>query len=261
MRGLSLSSVSRVARDWAVKLALKLARSYGTRRDAAGLSHSAWREIGRRRYRRAVFLARGAVASDPSYGHGHRMLALAHARSGDYMRSRQAYEEAIRVAPEDAWVWSGLGDLERHVERYVEAESCYRRALELEERNPEALWALAEVLRIQGRLHESEALLGQALVLAPRNARVAAVMAAVRVQQRNYAEALRLLSEAVKREPADAYVRYCLALALDATENRQGALEEARKATELEPEDEAYRALYQRLLDNVRLADPGDGRG
>ncbi len=256
--GSSLAWVRRRAERSVRRLALKLARLYGTRRDAVGLSHSAWREIGRRRYQRAVLLAQAAVASDPSYAHGHRMLGLAYARLGDPARARNAYEEGIAIAPGEPWLLVALGDVERGLGRHAEAEPLYRRALELEPQNVEAFWALGQALRGQSRPQEAEEVLRAAYAIAPDDVRVVRALGVVLFTLRRFPEALPLLARTIERAPADGYVRCCLALTLDATGNRQAAIEEAGRAVELEPDSEWSQGLLQRLLHGPRPPASGN---
>ncbi len=227
---------------------LALARWRGAPFFARSCAERAWRYIGTGSWREAIFFGTLAVAADPSYPHGYRMLGLAYLRAGDHARARGAYEQGSTIAPGEPTLLVALGDLERALERYAEAEPLYRRALELEPQNVEALWALGQSLRPQGRLDEAEAIFAQALGVAPDHGRTIAAVAGIRIDQHDHQGALRLLGEAVKRRPEDAFLRYSLAHALARTGDLRAASDEARRALELEPDNETYEKFRQRLL-------------
>ena len=54
----------------------------------------------------------------------------------NYDEAEKAYQKAIELDSEDAWVWMHFGSLLHDIKRYKEAEKAYRRAIELDKDYP-----------------------------------------------------------------------------------------------------------------------------
>ena len=238
-------------------LAIFVARRIGGRRDAIGLSHTAWQEMGRKRWDLAIYYARGAVAADPSYAHGYRMLGLAYLRAGA-ARARESFQDGTRAVPDAALLWAALGDLERESRRHDEAEAAYREALRLEPTNIQALLGLGWTLQSRGRPREAEPVLDRAYGLGSDNIHVLRALAVARIAQGKFRNAVPLLTEVVKREPAGALGHGLLSIALRGIGNIDGAVEEAHRAADLEPENQSYQQRYRAML-RAASSRPNEG--
>ena len=74
--------------------------------------------------------------------------------------AESAYRRAIELDPKEAGHWNNLGNLlTRYLERYQEAEAAYRRAIELDPKQACRTWTNLGLLLAQylGRYQEAEA--------------------------------------------------------------------------------------------------------
>jgi hypothetical protein len=99
-----------------------------TAREFAG---SAWRRIERGRPHTASYWARVAIALDPSYSDGYRMLALAHLRAGDPAGAHRVLARGLAVAPDDPNLHVARGHVAWEQGDARAAAAAYRRAVAL----------------------------------------------------------------------------------------------------------------------------------
>ena len=85
-------------------------------------------------------------------------------------------DEAVRIVagvvadePQHAWAWERLGELEARRNRFEEAAEHFRRATEIQPKDPSMLFKRARANFDAGRTGESERILGEAAQLAPAN--------------------------------------------------------------------------------------------
>lgn len=226
-------------------------RASGTPRDALQLSYLARQEIGRREWDRAVFLGKRAIVAHPYTGDGHRMLGQAYLGTGDVARARSAYEEGVRLVPDDHRIAMELGALEFAQGRYTAAETAFRRALALRPEDPDVLYQVAGSVGLQGRYEETTRLLERARELAPDHAWVLARLGARRYAEGDAPGAVALLTEAIERERAQPSAHYYLALALSEMGRHEEGLAAARRAAALDPDDERFSDLQAELARKV----------
>ena len=225
-----------------------LLRHKGGRGDALDFTRKAWEKIDEDKIVTATRLGKYAVASDPRYSAGWKVLALAYRMAGDGDKARGAYDEGLRHAPSDAGLMVGLGDLERELGRFLDAESWYRKALEQNPVDSEGLWALAQSLRGQHRFPEAEIILRQALEVSGNRAKILRTLGSNMIDQGRYAEAVDSLKKAYSIEKSDPITNYSLAYATDALGDHDGALAFAESALSLDRNNEAYIALRNNIL-------------
>jgi Tfp pilus assembly protein PilF len=60
----------------------------------------AWQRIESKDWRSARYFAKAAIAADPSYADGYRMLAVAYDGAGQRIMAREACERGLRMAPD-----------------------------------------------------------------------------------------------------------------------------------------------------------------
>lgn len=102
------------------------------------------------RYPEAIDSLNTALELNPENVYVLNYVASVHSESGDPGRARSRYEEAIQVSdkilsgdPQNPQVWVGKGLSLRKLGRYTEAEECFRKAIDLEPKNPWWLFNLA----------------------------------------------------------------------------------------------------------------------
>ncbi|MGH8243368.1 MAG: sulfotransferase [Steroidobacteraceae bacterium] len=93
-----------------------------------------------------------------------------------WLAQEENLEEAVRVVegivadePNRHWAWERLGELRARQTRYVEAADHFRRAAELQPRDPSLLFKLAQACFDSGRRAEARQVLATAAALAPGN--------------------------------------------------------------------------------------------
>jgi tetratricopeptide (TPR) repeat protein len=180
---------------------LRKVRGKPNRKDASWAAQNTWAFIKRHDWGAAVYFAQGAIASDPTWSEGYRMLALAYRGQHRLADARPALQEALDAGFGDFRLLVDFGELERSDGQYAAAERMYRRALELLPDNTEAMWKLARSLEGQGRLEEATDVLTRARVLSPDDVLVAKALGDVLTESGHYDEALPLLEEVTLREP------------------------------------------------------------
>jgi len=234
-------------------------RRRGSHRDAVAAATKAWQEIQRGRWNEALLYGNLAVAADPSWPHGHRMLGFAHSRLGDLDRAREAFQEAIRTSPDDASAYVDLGDFEFSARSLAEAERAYREALQRRPRDADLLRKLADVASRQEHLDEAKDFLTKALELHPNDARTVALMGQVARESGEYEKAEGFLRNAIDRDPTLSTAYYDLALSLAAQRRWGDALLPAQQALAREPHNEEFTRLHDAINWNLeRAANPQD---
>lgn len=106
----------------------------------------------RERYQRAQLLAKnddwhGLLAhasawtqAEPGSGQARRLLAIAHARLGDYAKSADAYNQLLLLEPGNANAKGELADVYLGAERWQEAADLYKALVAGERANDARLW-------------------------------------------------------------------------------------------------------------------------
>jgi tetratricopeptide (TPR) repeat protein len=230
-----------------LKLRLRIARGRPSRRDAIYGARTAWAKLTSQDWPAAVYFAQAAVASDPTWSEGYRMLGLAYRGQERFEEARTALQEALNTGLGDYRVLMDFGDLERTARQFDAAEGLYRRVLEFKPADSEATWKLARALEGQGRLEEAIDVLTQARALSQDDIQIAKALGDVLTERGAYDDALPLLEEVTLRDPNDAFGHYYQALALEGTGKRSEALLHANKAVELDPANTRYQQLVQSL--------------
>lgn len=229
------------------RLAAWLAGTSRSRPRAKYLGWEAWQRIQRRDWSGARFFAQAAIASDPSWPDGYRMLSYAHRGAKHPAEARSALRRGIAAAPEDFRLLMDLADLERGGRQFADAAVLYRRALAVEPDNVEALWKLGRALEGENALEEAERLLRRARDLEPSELNVVKALGDVLTERGAYAEALPLLEQVVMREPDNAFKYFYYAVALARTGHHDQARAAAKKAVALDPHTPRYQDLLSRL--------------
>jgi tetratricopeptide (TPR) repeat protein len=183
----------------------------------------------------ARYDAQLAVASDPLYADGYRMLGHAFLRLGQDDAARQAFEQGMRATAGDARLATDLGDMEMELPNPARAEAAFRRALERSPNDSEALNRLAWALSEQGRVAEADDLVALAHAEDPESTPALFMLGMRAYREGNMSRAAELLARAIDLGHSSPDVYFNLALARVALGKWEEALEPAREAVKLDP--------------------------
>lgn len=124
--------------------------------------------------REAIGCFHDAIRLDPSDPGQFHQLAVAHRQVGDIDKALVAYERASSLAPEHVgyqvdlgWCLADLGSMEKSAELQEKALLTFRKACELNPRDPGAFEGLASVHKDRNEIDQALNAIDQALVLDP----------------------------------------------------------------------------------------------
>ena len=197
-----------------------------------------------------------AVAQDDAFGDGtsdpvklFERGQNAHAH-GDLTKALEFYDEAIKVRPEFAEAEFQRANALVGLKRLPEAETGFKRSIELRKDWPLPYSALGTLLVHLDREQEAETYLRQATRLDPQNYLALRLLADVRLRAQDYKEALELARAATKEADAPASIWLLRARAERALKDNAAALSSLNRTLQLDPENLA--ALLERA--EVQLA-------
>jgi Flp pilus assembly protein TadD len=98
-----------------------------------------------------------AVELLPAQSRPRFLLGVAEERSGDLANALESLEGAARLDPQDSEILLHLGNLYVRMKRPADAESAYRRVLELQPNEPHALLGVAQSLEAQKKPEAADA--------------------------------------------------------------------------------------------------------
>jgi serine/threonine-protein kinase len=136
-----------------------------------------------------------ALDRDPRNPDAYRERGLALEKLSRFGEAETTYRKAIELRPE---LWSSQSYFASFLYsrgRLPEAEAAFRAALALAPENARVLGNLGGILHVQGRLEEAESYYRQALAIQPWPT-AAANLAALQFDQKRYADAARTLEQA-----------------------------------------------------------------
>jgi tetratricopeptide (TPR) repeat protein len=110
------------------------------------------------------------IAPREAQAAGYSNLGVALRKLERYEEAREAYQTALRIAPDDAAALNNYGTLLQDEDRYAEAEACFRKAIEANPRFADAHLNLSLVMRAEMRFDESMQAARAALALDPMHA-------------------------------------------------------------------------------------------
>ncbi len=119
------------------------------------------------RYTEAATLAQTLTVRFPLHGFGWKVLGAALKQMDQSADALMPMQKAAVLLPNDAEVYSNLGNTLTALGRLDEAEACYRQALQIKPGFAEAYSNLGNTLNALGRLDEAEVNCRQALQLKP----------------------------------------------------------------------------------------------
>jgi tetratricopeptide (TPR) repeat protein len=114
---------------------------------------------------KAIFFLEPLVKEQSSNVELRRLLAAAFRYTGNFEDSLAHLKECLELAPEDGWVYGGLGLTFREMNKLGEAESFLRRAVELDKQSPWLPCQLGFTLQKKGNHAEALQLFQQTISL------------------------------------------------------------------------------------------------
>ena len=183
-----------------------------------------------------------AVAKDPAYAKAYVSIARAHLILGiagevhpvEFIKARDAAKKAIELDGTLAEGYSALAGVAFFYDRnFAEAESLYKRAVELDPKSSTAHQQYADFLNKIGRHEEGGAAIARAMELEPSSAFINAFYA---VSLRDNKAALEQIRFAIDQSPNNYVVRLFAGEICRRNELYDEAVAELRRAKELSPQ-------------------------
>ncbi|MBI3680121.1 MAG: tetratricopeptide repeat protein [Acidobacteria bacterium] len=222
------------------------------------------------RLRDAVSEAEDGLKQNPDDLNLRRLLGRIYTRLiGDTQQNRvneemlkkaiEQYTRIVEKSPAEASTWLILGRLHKVAQNSVESEKAYKKALEIDPNQDEALTGLAMVYADVGDTRQAAELLKKASEKSP-SVRTLAALAAAYEQLRDYSSASAALRKALEMQPQNTEIKRGLAQNLLLAEKLEEALDLFQQLAVEEPRDaiahlrisQIYR--QQRKFDKAREA-------
>ncbi len=147
----------------------------------------------------------------------------------DYEKALQAYQAALKVAPDAPGLHFNVGDVYYQMMKLPEASEQLKQELKINPNHPQANFELGDIDIRQGDTDDGIVYLQRALKLDPELAGAHRSLARGLLSQKRYEDAVRELLWLAKADPADYTTHAILASAY----RQMGRLEEARKEAEI----------------------------
>lgn len=166
----------------------------------------------------------------------HHLLAIVEQKLGSLPEARRQFETALRLAPDDAKIWSNYGNLLHRVGAEADALAAYERSLALAPRFADPLYNRALLLSRLGRQDEAREAFLTLVDLVPGDVRYRNGLAAVEKLRGDLAAAAADYDRALEIAPGDRLANIGRArVALEREE--PDALDRYRSARRLAPDD------------------------
>ncbi len=199
------------------------------------------------RLREAVNDAEEALKQNPNDINSRRLLARIYARLiGENQQNRvdetylrkaiEQYSKITQAEPKDADAWVMLGRLQKVAQNSVESEKSYKKALEIDSANEDALTGLAQVYADLGDTKSAAEMLKRVTDKNPSGRGLRALASAYE-QMREYALAAETLKKVVETSPGDSEAKRALATNLMLADRLDEALKVYTELVAEEPRD------------------------
>jgi len=162
----------------------------------------------------AIEAYRRAIAADPSHIDRYEDLISLLLYQHKTAEALLAVNQVLKIAPNDsrAWVWKGNVDLHRN--DYKVAMESYMRAVQLDKKNPDALFGVAGAYYVTGQTEAAISTCKAGVSLFPDDTRFyvsyAEMLLASPDAMQQHAQAKDLLEKALKLTPQSAQAHYLL---------------------------------------------------
>jgi tetratricopeptide (TPR) repeat protein len=199
------------------------------------------------RLREAVTDAEAALKQNPDDLNARRLLARIYTRmigdsqaqkidEGMVKRAIEQYQKIVDKEPKDVDSWLMLGRLQKISQNSLEAEKAYKKVLELDANNEDAMTGLAMVYSDLGDTKQATELLRRAAEKNP-NPRSLTTLASAYEQLKDYALAAETLKRALDQNQGNVEIERALAQDLLFGDQLDEALKLYQKLAEDDPKD------------------------
>jgi tetratricopeptide (TPR) repeat protein len=229
------------------------------------------------RLREAVLDAEDALKQNPNDLNSRRLLARIYTHligdqndSDMVKKAIEQYQKITEVDPKDIDSWIMLGRLEKALMNSTEAMAAYKKALELDADNEDAMTGLATVYADLGDNKAAADLLRKVAEKDP-NPRSLTTLAGVYEQLKDYSLAAEMLRRALDQQPGNTELKMALAEDLTFSDQLDEALKLYQEAAAEDPKDikaelrisQIYRqkrdfAKAREAADKAKEIDPND---
>lgn len=199
------------------------------------------------RAREAEAPLRKAVEIAPAHPALRMNLAQWLEHQGRIDEALQLVEAVVGDGPARHWAWERLGELKARQRRFGEAADHFRRATELQPRDPTLLLKLARACFDAGRRDEAERILAEVEPLAPRHAAVLRLHADIHASRGDWVALEKAANEWCAVQPRHPGPWRALAHAQWESGYPRRAMENFRHSFTLGGRDAASLAIYGRL--------------
>ncbi len=200
------------------------------------------------RLREAVLEAEDALKQNPDDLNSRRLLARIYTRMiGDSQANRidenmvkkaiEQYQKITAGDPKDIESWLWLGRLDKIAQNSTDALNAYKKALDLDPGNEDAMTGLAQVYTDLGDTKAAADLLRKVADKNP-NPRSLMNLAGVYEQLKDYSLAAEMLRRAVEQQPGNTELKHALAQDLLYSDQIDDALKLYKELVEEDPKDE-----------------------
>ena len=224
------------------------------------------------RLREAVSEAEDALKQNPDDLNSRRLLARIYTRLiGDAQANRidenmvkkaiEQYQKITAGAPKDVDSWLMLGHLDKIAQNSTEALAAYKKVLDLDAGNEDAMTGLAEVY---GDLGDSKAAADLLRKVADKNPnpRSLAKLATVYEQMKDFSLAAEMYRRALEQQPANSDLKHALAQDLLFSDQLDDALKVYQDLVEEDPKDTQsllrISKIYQQKHDFAKAHEAAD---
>lgn len=203
-----------------------------------------------------LFEQRLKLSGDPTFA--KVALASAYLTSGDAARSEKLLRDVLAKDKAYPLAWLGLGKTLDAQAKSEEAESSYRKSIELAPALTDAHLALADNLAKQAKLKEAIAACDEAIKLSPDTPNAHLKLAGIHARQRNYDACLRSLAAAQHLAPYTHPPKVLLAIYY----NQNGDADKAKSLLREAHTDEPKHPIPELFLGQFALREkrPEDAR-
>jgi tetratricopeptide (TPR) repeat protein len=177
-----------------------------------------------------------AIEINPNILAGYGMLARIYVQEDRIPEAIIQYERMIAKNPRLTGGYVTLGTLYEHEGNLEKAESCYRKALKIQEDfGPAANHLARNIVTRGGNIDEALTYAQIAKEKMPKSAAVMDTLGWVYYRKGSYLNAIAEFQDALEMEPDSATINYHLGLAYLGNRQRDAAKEYLKKAVSLEP--------------------------
>lgn len=194
-----------------------------------------------------------AQKRDPSLFENQLMLARVHEASlgagvGDaYVKSKAAYEEALKLSPQNPGLYLSLARLEASQNNLEVAAQHMVKTLELKPNYIEAMFFQSQLDIAKGNLPAAIRSVEQVAVLTPNDPLVFFRLGLLKYDAKDYAGAVTALQKSVSLVPAYANAKYFLGLSYAAVGRRAEAIDMFEELQEANPDNEELSLILTNL--------------